>query len=743
MPGPGHATEDAAGLMTPDEGGPMETAEASAGAPARDLTPLFEPRSVAVVGASGDLSKWGGDVSARLLQGEHRRAVYLVNGRGGEILGRQAYASLRDLPEGPELVILAMPAKLLEDVIDDCVAMGVKAVVAVTAMLGEMGAEGKAREQAAVTRLRAAGGLLVGPNCLGVADTISELSAVAFLDVLPGPVGLISQSGGFGEELNLRMAEYHLGFSRFVAIGNQADIDTPDVLRSFAGHDPTRAVVVYAEELRDGRRFAEAAHELVTSGTPVVLVAPGRSAASSRVARTHTGSLTSDSVAVDAACRAAGVVRVDTQREALETIAALLPPARPAGRRVAVVSDGGGTGAICADALAIAGLDVPAFTPETQERLRATLPENAGCSNPVDFAAATYDPEAYERVIGMVLDCGEVDAVVASGVIGFWGARFPGQTDRVAKERASLLRMAARIRAAEVPFVANTPQTCAVVDELRAAGLPLYRDVESAVAALARLVEAAAPPLGVPELPPAAAPLADEGYWAARHALEEAGLPLVAARRVRVTGARSGRSDQDVLVTAALAAADDLGYPAALKAAGLLHKSDAGGVALGIEGPKALAAAIRDLRERLGQTDLALEQMAPVADGLELLVGCRWDPRFGPLLTVGIGGIFTELLADTGTALAPVGEELAARLLLELRGAALLRGVRGRPPLDVAAAAAAAAALSRFAAAHPEVAAVEVNPLLVLPAGCVALDARLVLAERPVDPSASAPEEGP
>ena len=682
----------------------------------RDLTPLFEPRSVAIVGASSDLSKWGGDVSARLLRGEHRRRVYLVNGRGGEVLGRPAYASLRDLPDGPELVILAMPAKLLETVVDDCVAVGVKAVVAVTAMLGEMGAEGKARERAAVARLRAAGALLVGPNCLGVADTTSELYGVAFLDVLAGHVGLVSQSGGFGEELNLRMAEFHLGFSRFVAIGNQADIDTPAVLRSFVGHAPTRAVVVYAEELRDGRAFARAAHELVASGTPVVLLAPGRSEAGARVARTHTGSLTSDSVAVDAACRAAGVLRVDTQREALEALVALLGAPRRSGRRVAVVSDGGGSGAICADAAALVGLTVPPFSDAFQQRLRAALPENAGCANPVDFAAATYEPEAYERVIGMVAGCGEVDAIVASGVIGFWGARFPDQTEMVTREHASLLRMAAAAKEGGVPLVGNTPQSCAVVDDLRAHGLPLYRDVESAVAALARLVAAAEPPLGVPDPPPPAdTPVTAEGYWEARRALAEAGVPLVAARR-------AGSVDE------ALAAAKELGYPVALKAAGLLHKSDAGGVVLGIADDEALAAAVGDLRERLGQTDLALERMAPLPDGVELIVGCRWDERFGPLVTVGLGGLYTELLADTRTALAPVDELVAERLLLELRGAALLRGARGRPPLDVAAAACAAAALSRFAAAHPEVAAVEVNPLLVLQHGAVGLDARLVLA---------------
>jgi hypothetical protein len=195
-------------------------------------------------------------------------------------------------------------------------------------------------------------------------------------------------------------------------------------------------------------------------------------------------------------------------------------------------------------------------------------------------------------------------------------------------------------------------------------------------------------------------------------------------------GAGSSGVAPDQLIAVSLTAAAELGYPVALKAAGLLHKSDAGGVVLGIEDDEALAAAVAAMRERLGAdaAELALERMAPLADGVELLVGCRRDARFGPLLTIGIGGVFTELLADTRTVFAPVDEALAERLLLELRGAPLLRGARGRPPLDVAAAARAAAALSRFAAAHPEVAGVEVNPLLVLPDGAVGLDARLVLA---------------
>ena len=697
-----------------------------------DLRALFEPRSVAVVGASGDTSKWGGDVGARLLRGAHRRSIYLVNGRGGEILGQRAFPSLRDLPEAPELVILAMPEKLFEPVIDDCVAVGAKAVVAVTAMLGEMGAEGRARERAAVARLHAAGAVLVGPNCLGVADTGSDLFAVAYLDVRPGCVGLISQSGGFGEELNLRFEEFGLGFSRFIAIGNQADVDTPDVLRSFVGHEPTRAVVVYAEELRDGLEFTRAAYELVSSGTPVVLLSPGRSAASSRVARTHTGSLTSDSVVVDAACRAAGVLRVDTQREAVETLVALVGGAWPAGRRVAVVSDGGGPGAICADSATLAGLSVPELTPGTQTRLRDLLPANAGCSNPVDFAAATYDPEAYERVVGIVAECGEVDAILASGVIGFWGARFPEQTEMVEKERRSLLRMADSIKESGLPLFGNTPENSPVLEELRARSLPIYRDVESAVTTLARLVTTTAAS-GVPEMPPRGPALESEGYWEARRGLAEAGIALAEARRVR--------SDD---TAACMAAASELGYPVALKVSGLVHKSDEGGVVLDVADEDGLVASIARLRERLGPVagELAIEAMAPVSRGVELIIGCRWDSRFGPLLTVGMGGLYAELLADTQTVLAPVDEQTVARLLRALRGAPLLEGARGRPPLDLAAAARAAAALSRYAAAHPEVASVEVNPLLVLSRGVVGLDARLVLfGEDPGPPQAARNEE--
>jgi hypothetical protein len=254
------------------------------------------------------------------------------------------------------------------------------------------------------------------------------------------------------------------------------------------------------------------------------------------------------------------------------------------------------------------------------------------------------------------------------------------------------------------------------VGALRAAGVPVQRAVERAVTTMARLVAAAeAAPPGVPAVPPAAAPVASAGYDAARALLADAGVPFAAAATV-------------VDAEAAVGAAERIGWPVAVKALGLLHKSDAGGVVLGVDGEPALRATIADLERRLAPAAFSVERLAPVAEGVELLIGARRDPRFGPIALAGLGGVYAEALGDVAVALAPLDEAGAERLLLALRGAPLLRGARGRPPVDLAAAAAALAALSRVAAAHPEIAEIEVNPLLALPDGALGLDARIVLA---------------
>lgn len=692
-------------VPAPDAGRPVES--------------LFAPRSVAVLGASSDPAKWGHWIARGALQGAHRREVFLVNRSGGEILGRTAHRTLSELPHPPELVVLAVPAAGFEEAVDASLEAGARAIVAISAGLGELGAEGAARERAAVERVRAAGAVLLGPNCNGVFDAAAELD-LGF-DKLPhGAIGLISQSGNVAYEVALLAADVGLGLSRVASIGNQADLESADLVAAFAVDEHTRLIAAYVEDFRDGRAFARAALASFEAGTPVVLLAPGSSDAGASAARSHTGALVSDAAAIDAACRAAGIVRVTTPKELVDVAQGLLARRRPAGRRLALVGDGGGTGVIAADAATAAGLVLPPLSDGLRARLR--LPATSVTSNPVDLAGAgEQDVQSYERVVRAILESAEVDAVLLTGYLGGYGGiagdGLGARELEVARALAEAAGDGAGALACQLMYWDAAPAR-----ELRAAGIPVHREIEGAVGALARLAALAVQPRrGVPHVAADRGEAAgDDGYFAARALVAAAGVPL--------TEAREARSAE-----AALAAARELGYPVVLKALGLVHKSDAGGVALALVDDDALLRAHAELDDRLDPPGFAVERMADTAAGVELLIGCRRDPRFGPLLLAGLGGIHAEVLRDTAVALAPVCAAEAEELIRSLRGAPLLSGARGRPPLDVGAAARAAAALSRLAAERPELTELEVNPLLVLRDGAVGLDARVVYAPIPTE----------
>jgi acetate---CoA ligase (ADP-forming) len=679
----------------------------------RQLERLFAPGSVAIVGASGDPSKWGNWLAAHALRGRHRRPVYLVNRHGGEILGQRSYPSLRELPEPVELAVIAVPAAGFEPAVDEALTLGARAIVGISAGLGESGPDGLARQRALVQRVRSAGAVLLGPNCLGLLDVSSELDLTSN-DMPAGSVGLLSQSGNLALELSLLAARDGLGWSRFASLGNQADVDAGDLVRSYAEHPGTEVIAVYCEDFKDGRRFVAAAAEAAARGKPTVLLAVGASRAARRGARSHTGALASDAAVVDAACDAGGIVRVATPAQMVTVLQALAQPRRTRGRRVAVLADGGGHGAVAADLAESLGLEVPGLAAGLQGRLRAALPPGAGVSNPVDLAGAgEQDPSSFDRVLGLLAGSDEVDAVLVTGYFGGYGGYSPALA---AGELRAAEAMARAVRGSAKPVVVHTMHAAAQAPgRLRSAGVPVYPTVDQAATALRALclVRDGLPP-GAPPLPAPQPPLGDAGYWPARDLLHAHGVPFVPGARVGSVGE-------------ALAAAGELGYPVALKAVGLDHKSDAGGVLLGLAGPEALAAAVAGLEARLGPQPMSVERMADRAGGVELLVGARWTPRFGPVVLAGLGGIHAEIFHDVALALAPLTHEQARRLLGSFRGAAVLRGARGRPAADVDAAAAAVAALSRAAAAHPEIQELEVNPLLATPHGAVGLDARVVL----------------
>jgi acyl-CoA synthetase (NDP forming) len=676
---------------------------------ARDLSPLLAPESVAVVGASDDPGKWGNGIARAVLESADVRRVHLVNHRQGEVLGRPAHASLRDLPEPVDCAVVVVPAGAFEAVIEDGLAAGVRSFIGITTGLGERDGAGRAAERAIVERLRAAGSMLLGTNCMGVWVARSRLNA-AWIDPPPGRLAIVSQSGALGVDLARQAHQMQLGLSHFVSVGNQSDITIAEVVRACAHDDSVGAIGVYCEDFVDGRAFLRSVEVAAGQAKPVVVLAPGGGPAA-RAAASHTGSMLSDARVVRSLLADAGAALVATPEELMETAQLLLAPHRPRGRRVAVVSDGGGMSVIASGVLATEELEVPELSAAARAAVLEQRPEAAGTANPVDLTGVLSEFEVLGRVTRTLLDSGEVDTTVLAASLGFYTDVDPERTDEV--EAAH--HLAAQAAAAGKPVVVVTPYPeLAPAAALRGHDVPVFRGVGAACRALGTAVRlAGGPRRPVPALPVPDAQAPDASYFGARGLLAAAGVPFPEAREAR--------SRDEVLQAAA-----EIGYPVVLKALAASHKSEGGGVAVGLADAGALAAAADGMRARLDPPSYSVEACVDGSGAVELICGIQVEPRFGPVLLVGLGGMMVELLEDAVLGIAPVDPGEAADMLARLRGFPLLDGHRGRDRLDVAAAADAIAAISACAAGQPDVAELEVNPLLVLREGVMALDARIV-----------------
>jgi acyl-CoA synthetase (NDP forming) len=679
---------------------------ASVGDAERPIASFFDPRSTVVIGASSDPQKWGGLVAEKLLRGEARRSVYLVNRTGAEILGRSSYRSVADLPEAPEFAAITVPRSAFSQAVDDALAVGVRAIVAITVGFSEVGPEGAALEREIVARVRAAGGALLGPNCMGVHDSTAQFECLAWADPPAGSLGMISQSGSLIMDVVRRGREYGLGISRAASVGNQADVTIAELVRSLADHEQTEVIAIYCEDVRDGREMFAAIERAIAGGTPVVVLAPTANAVTRRAAGSHTGALLSDDVLLDAACHASGAVLVRSIRGLVEAVHALQSPLRGSGRRIGIASDTGGLAVLSAAAVTRVGLEVPHFSHALTANLSGLSLSSTGTSNPVDIVGLpTIDH--YIPVIETVVQSSEVDGVLFS-VATFDS---PGSADE------SGARFAAAAFQARKPLsIATSDLRNAGVERLRASGIPVFADVESAAQALAVLCRGQPP--GLPRQVHSAERLGEDvdTYFGAREFLAGRGIPFARAAEVATA---------EQAVTAATA----LGYPVALKALGRLHKSDAGGVALRLPDAEAVSAAAEDMRARLDPASFAVEQMVSLSEGVEIAVGGRNDPRFGPVVLVGAGGIYTEILADIAVALAPVTDRQAERLVHQLRAVRLLLGARGRRPGKIDSLVQVIVTVSGVVAAFPEIHELDLNPVIVTPAEARAVDVRIVRAE--------------
>ncbi len=698
------------------------------------LKAFFEPAAVAVIGASTNPDKLGYAVLNNLLENGYARRgkVYPINPKAKEILGHLVYPSVLDVPDPIDLAVIVIPYPYVPDILRECGQKGIPAAVVISAGFREVGLEGLKRERELIAIAREFNIRLIGPNCLGVIDTFTPLNATFAAGSPPrGPIAFSSQSGALGIAILDWAQAGRLGMSKFVSLGNKADVDEVDLLRAWAGDEQTRVILIYSEELSNGQEFICTARE-VTRVKPTIAIKSGVTQSGARAVSSHTGSLAGSEQAYQAAFQQAGVLQADSLESLFDMAFAFgyQPPLQ--GERIAIVTNAGGPGILATDALERAGLTIAQFDLETIKALKQHLPEAASAVNPVDVLGdATPDryrsallsvaadpnvdgllamlvPQAVldikamaEAVVALVENTGKpvlacfmgekrmvpgIEILTAHGVPNY---SFPERAAQAFRAMADYREIRARPVPEFVEFDVDRAATRAVLDQARAEGRVTIGDTE------------------------------------ARQILQAYGLPIP-------------KSEVAETPDRAIEIANQIGYPVVLKIASpdILHKTDVGGVKLGLRAAEDVRDAFELMTYRaqryLPEARLwgcLVQEMVPPG-GLEVLVGMNRDPQFGPLVTFGLGGIYVEMLKDVTFRIAPFSPQEAEAMLGEIRTRALLDGVRGQPPADKAALVDALLRVGQLVQDFPEIVELDINPLVVYPTGqgAIAIDMRLVLS---------------
>ncbi len=680
-----------------------------------DLAPLFAPRRVAVLGVSRNPEKLGHRLLANLLEADFPGEVFPVNRSGEAMLGVKSVARVADLPEGLDLALVSLPAQAVVDAVRELGRLGCRAAVVLASGFGETGEGGQAVQRELAGIAAASGMRIVGPNCMGVVNVPGRLNGSYFWNVPreAGRITFVSQSGAYGGLFFHEVRARGLGVAKFLSIGNQADLGFVECLDWLAGDPETRVVALFVEGLRDGAGFVAAARRL-SAAKPVVAFKVGRGTAGERAAGSHTGSLAGSHATYLAAFAAAGVAVAAETEEFFDAVAALDAHAGrpPRGDGVAILTVSGGPSVAAADAAEAAGLRVPQLPEARRIRLREHLPTFGADGNPVDMTPQ-MEPARFGPAVRLVLETEEVAGAIAIDI----GLDVPQYGEAVAAAQAATGK----------PVVACTADTPQVDRRLRAAGIPSYSTPERAVRAYRMLRERAthrARPAPARRPPRALPGLLAEALARSRGPLEAA-LARALLEHYGVVFPPGGVAAS---VDAAASVAGRIGYPVVVKTAspGLLHKTDAGGVVLGIGDEAALRAACTGLAARFEPAAGFLVQRQ-IAAGVELLVGGRRDPVFGPTVVAGLGGVLAELWREVSLRLAPLDEEEARGMLREGRTAALIRGFRGAPPCDERPLVAALMGIGDLLVDHSGIVELDVNPLIARGGQAVAVDALVIV----------------
>jgi acetyl coenzyme A synthetase (ADP forming)-like protein len=704
---------------------------------AASLHPLLEPASVAVIGASRDAASIGRRVLRALVEAKFAGRIHPVNPNAAELDGLRCYGSIGEVPHGVDLAVVAVPSDRVLGVVDACAAAGVKSLVVITAGFAETGADGRARQQTLVDRVRGYGMRMVGPNCMGLLNTAAAVRLNAsFSPIMPpeGRVALSSQSGALGLALLELASDRGIGLSTFVSVGNKADVSSNDLLQYWDGDPRTSVILLYLESFGNPARFARIARRLGRR-KPIIAVKSGRTSAGSRAAGSHTAALAASDTAVDALFRQTGVIRAETIDEMFDVAACLDLQPLPPGRRVAIVTNSGGPGILAVDACEGAGLHVPAFAEATCARLTAFLPPEASVGNPIDMIASA-SPAAYARTVETALVSPDTDALIV-----IYTPVDPTSRDTTVSAICEGIAAARHAGAAAKPVLAcimaerGRPQPLAA----RGERVPTYAFPENAARALGRAAAYAewrAEPQGslwtfedirgddARSVCEAALARGGTGWLTVAETtaiLRAYGLPVAAGSVVRT-------ADEAVAAARACGAA----VAAKLAAAALPHKTDADAVRLNLtteaEVRKAFAEVMAAGSGLARPEDIDGVLVQPmVQGGVETMIGVTTDGVFGPLVGFGLGGIHVELLGDVQFRIAPLTDRDADDMLRRIRARRLLTGYRGRSAVDIEALRDVLLRISRLAVEVPQIAELDLNPVVALPAGqgCRIVDARI------------------
>jgi acetyl coenzyme A synthetase (ADP forming)-like protein len=674
------------------------------------LRPFFAPSSVAVLGASRRRESIGGLLFRNIVAGEFEGVAYPVNPAGDAVAGVKGYRSVEELPETPNLAVVCLPARHVLAGVEEALRRGTRAICVISAGFAEIGDEGRQRQDQLLALVRAHGGRLVGPNCLGLAVSAPQLNATFGPRALPpGPVAFSSQSGALGLALLERSQERGIGLSAFVSIGNKADVSSNDLLEYWEDDPDTGLIALYLESFGNPRRFGRIARR-VARKKPILAMKSGTTSTGARAASSHTAALAGSEAAVEALFHQAGVIRARTLEELIDAAALFATQPSPAGRRVAVITNAGGLGILCADACEAAGLELPALSPETEAALRAVLPAEASVANPIDMLGSATGA-TYEQVVPIVLTDPGLDALIALFVppVVAGADEVAAAVGRATEGRDEKPVLTSLIAEGELPPAVGLTNFPYPESAARALGLAAAR------AEWLRRPAGFVPPLDGVDAARGRAVIAEaladgEDLWLrpdqVRELLQAYGIPVVPERIAQT-------------VDEAAEAAAKLGFPAVVKSAEPgAHKTETSGIALGLGSED-------DVREAAGRIGLPVIVQLMLEGSAELLAGIVQDPVFGPLVAFGPGGIFAELIGQAEFRIAPLTDADARELVTGGKAGELVRGFRGKPAADEHALTDLLHRLSRLGEDLNEVAELDLNPVIASPNRCVAVDARV------------------